>query len=191
MFMVVYALTIISYYYYAEDYNAEDYTKFACYSLVTWFVYSFDQTFKNDGGLSGVLEAPYAAVDDGTADFRYGRIIYDNIAFLLVGMLLIEIVTGLITDTFGTLRENNQKILDDENTNWFICDKTRDELEKEFGVDGFENHFKHDHNLWDYLFYIAYLNCKGMKWDNTLTTGERYVVDKLDKGDNTWLPCYA
>ena len=108
--------------------------------------------------------------------------------FFLIGILLIEIISGIIIDTFADLRQINKDIRDDSKSLCFICDKTRDELEKE---DGFDYHTQQQHNLWDYLFYIAYLDTKNKSEGKALTTADRYVVEKLEKEDHTWLPCYA
>lgn len=185
MFMVIYAMTVISFYVYADDYTEND-----CYSLWTCFVISFDHTFKNDGGLGGYLESAYTQTDD-TVKVNIDRVIYDNVAFLLVGILLIGIISGIIIDTFAELREQNNAIMQDARSRCFICDKSREELEKMYGANGFEFHVNQHHNLWDYLFFMAYLEAKMEAEGQLLNSSERYVFEKMDKDDHSWLPCYA
>ena len=185
MLMVIYAFTVISFYYYAEDYSTND-----CYSLLSCFVISFDNTFKNDGGLGGYLSSAYTQ-NANSVDIKEGRVIFDNLAFLLVGILLIEIISGIIIDTFAELRQKNDEIQEDAKTYCFVCDKTRDELEKMYGANGFDYHINQHHNLWDYLFFIAYLETKQENENNILDTSERYVIEKIDKEDHSWMPCYA
>lgn len=58
-----------------------------------------------------------------------------------------------------------------------------------YGANGFEYHITEQHNLWDYLFFIAYLEySKKTSSGQALSNTERYVVDKLAQKDHTWLP---
>lgn len=187
MLIMIYCFTIFSYWYYPNDYS--DYT---CYSLWTCFVVGFDQYFKNDGGLGGYLTSSYTPnATDQSVDIVYSRVVFDNISMFLVGILLIEIISGIIIDTFAELRQEYNDIKKDSTTICFICDKTREELEKEYGANGFQYHTEQQHNLWDYLFFVAYLETKKSSEGKALSTSEKYVVDKLEKDDYTWLPCYA
>jgi hypothetical protein len=175
--------TVFSYWYYIEDYGDN-----VCFSLWSCFIYSYDQTFKN-GGISSGIESAFAAKEsNSTFEIRYGRVLYDNLSFLFVGTLLIGIMSSLIIDTFQAMRKENDERSENFSTYCFICNKTRDDLEKEYGANGFDNHINQQHNLWDYLFFIAYLNSKNTTKDKTLSTAERYILEKHDKGDNTWLP---
>lgn len=110
--------------------------------------------------------------------------------FLLVGILLIEIISGIIIDTFAELRQQNVEIDEDSRLKCFICDRTREQLEKEYGANGFEYHTRQQHNLWDYLFYVAYLDTKNSSESKELNTSERYVANKIQNNDFSWLPCY-
>lgn len=44
--------------------------------------------------------------------------------------------------------------------------------------------------MWDYLFFIGYLKHKKNSYVNDFMESERYVLEKLDKDENTWMPCY-
>lgn len=137
------------------------------------------------------MNQSFTGKDDGTVKIRYGRIVYDYIALLIVGGLLIELVSGLIIDTFGDLRSKSNEIEEDCSSVCFICDKSRDECEKKYGTNGFNYHIYRQHYLWDYLFFIAYLKEADNAKITTLSTSERNVLQCLSKNDPTWLPCYA
>ena len=50
---------------------------------------------------------------------------------------------------------------------------------------GFAYHIKFEHNLWNYLFYIAYVQNK----EKTEYTGmESYVANQIEKGEVDWFP---
>lgn len=65
----------------------------------------------------------------------------------------------------------------------FICNIHRDDFEK-YNV-SFDNHIKYEHNLWNYVYFIIYLNAKNpLDYNGT----ESYIAEKLEKEDLTWLP---
>ena len=86
------------------------------------------------------------------------------------------------------LREKKGALDDDKGNNCFICNKTRDSIEKE--SDNFSNHIQTYHWLWNYVFYAYVLKDK----DSTDYTGiEYYIIEKLkdddaDEVDVDWLP---
>lgn len=62
----------------------------------------------------------------------------------------------------------------------------RTELDKKSDNDkGFEYHIKFEHNLWNYLFYVAYVQNK----DHTEYTGmESYVANQIENEEIDWFP---
>ena len=185
LFIVTYVFTVFSYYYYATQYPDN-----TCYSLWACFVSSYDQTFKTGSGIGGYLSTAYT-VNGSKENISYGRVIYDNIQYLVIYVLLINLITGIIIDTFGNLRQISYDRELDSKSSCFIWEKSREELEKIYGVNGFEYHINNQHNLWDYLFFIAYLQESKKHASKQLSILERYTYEKLQKDDHTWLPWYA
>ena len=101
MFLVTYVFTVYSYYYYASQYPDN-----TCYSLWACFISSYDQTFKTGSGIGGYLSTAYT-VNGNKENISYGRVIYDNIQYLVIYVLLINMITGIIIDTFGDLRQKS------------------------------------------------------------------------------------
>ena len=184
LFIVTYILTIVSYTFYATQYPDNTW-----YSLWSCFIISYDQTFKTGSGVGGYLSAAYYPTGSSES-ISYGRVIYDNIQYLIIYVLLINMITGIIIDTFGELRQKNYERYIDSKSSCFICEKSLEDLEKLYGTDGFNYHINTHHNLWDYLFFIAYLHTK-MKTGKQLNTLELYTYRKIENDDQTWLPCYA
>jgi len=103
-----------------------------------------------------------------------------------VGIVLVNIITGLMVDTFSSIREEEEwrrKCLANE---CFVCGVQRHAYE-DYGLStqvlgspltflacdsdsplilylsqdsSFEEHLEDDHNLWMYIYYIAYLRKK-------------------------------
>jgi hypothetical protein len=80
-----------------------------------------DQTFKSDGGVGGFLNPAYPQVSSDKDDsFSYGRVIFDNIFNLVLIILVIQILSGIIIDTFATLREKRDAITEDDKRECFV-----------------------------------------------------------------------
>lgn len=74
----------------------------------------------------------------------------------MIVILLVEIFSGIIIDKFSNLRQIETKKNHDIQEFCFICGHTRELFERK-SDSGFESHVKNDHNLWNYIFYLAFL----------------------------------
>ena len=76
-------------------------------------------------------------------------------------IIMINIVSGIIIDQFGTLREDLAKYTFDLDNYCFICGFDKETIEKLSKTQrGFKDHIKREHYMWNYLFYIAYIKNK-------------------------------
>ena len=115
------------------------------------------------------------------------RFIYDIIYFTFFEMLFGNIVSGLMLDAFSSLREAADELDNDKKNKCYICDISRESLEKQ-GYD-FDDHTRNKHFLWNYVFYIYVLEQK----DETDYTGlEYYIRQQYYKSDEEmevkWIP---
>jgi hypothetical protein len=152
-------------------------------------VVTFDQGYKNGGAIGGFLAPPYLP-DGEQLDVYWGKFFYDYLFNLIIAVLLFQIFSGIIIDKFGELREANEAKRKDAMNECFICGQKREELEKKLGYNGFRYHTLFEHNMWDYLFFIGYLRQKRNSYVNDYIELERYVIEKLEKEVNDWMPCY-
>jgi len=133
---------------------------------------------------------PFNAGDSFYGDYKYTfRLIFDLIFFIGVLVLLLNIIFGIILDTFSELREDAKEKHDIMTGECFICaiDKSTfdDDAMKNGQQKGFLRHIKEEHNMWDYMFFIMFLENK----DSTEFTGaETYVQKCLDNNDIKWVP---
>ena len=109
-FVVAYFFSIFSYMLFYDDYN--DSLQNSCYSLWSCLVVTVDQSYKNDGAIGGFLPVPFTPGADKLS-VSWGRFFYDYIFNLIVAILLVEILSGIIIDKFGELREENEEKLKD------------------------------------------------------------------------------
>lgn len=108
---------------------------------------------------------------------------YDLSFFVLINVIILNLIFGVIIDTFADLR--SEKHAKDENlrNTCFICGINRTEFDNKAVT--FEEHLKKEHNMWDYLKFIVLLKVK----DPTEFTGpESYVYHKIQKRDVEWFP---
>jgi hypothetical protein len=111
------------------------------------------------------------------------RLFFDLLFFIVLGVLLFNMVTGIIVDTFASLREETESrvaILRDET---FISGLLSDDLEK--AKTSFIQIQNEQQNIWNYVYYIYYLKHKNpYDYDGI----ESFVASCIVNGDNSWFP---
>ena len=103
----------------------------------------------------------------------YVRFIYDVSCFMIINITLMNIIFGIIIDTFAELRDKKFKQEEDKSKICFVCSLDRHLFDKT--ADGYEAHFYRDHNIWHYLFYLYHLNIK----EETEYDGIESYVNKM------------
>uniref|UniRef100_A0A1I8ICM1 Ion_trans domain-containing protein n=1 Tax=Macrostomum lignano TaxID=282301 RepID=A0A1I8ICM1_9PLAT len=137
-------------------------------------------------GLIGGIYS-YLVVPEGRS-FQYHatKTIFDVSFFIIISTIGLNIIFGIIVDTFSELRDAKWQADQDMRSSCFICSKGSHDFARCKG--GFEKHVKSEHNLWSYLFYILYLEEKSR---NEFTTIERYVWKLYQKKRTDYFPLYT
>jgi len=174
-----YFFTLIAYIYFYEDYGGN------CETTLHCFLYTFDYTFKANGGIGGRLVEVTQTPPGG---IKMGRFFFDNIFNIIIVIVVVSIVAGIIIDTFGSLREKDNEMKMDVQEICFICGFDRETFDRKSDAGGgFIGHIKIDHYMWNYVHFISHLKMK----DPTEYTGiESYISDKLKEGDVSWFPSH-
>jgi len=121
----------------------------------------------------------------------FWRMLYTLAFFIMVSTILMNIIFGVIIDTFAELRARKDEIDRDISGRCFICGIDRfvfDQLGE--GGNGFEDHITNDHNMWKYLYFNVHLRQKDF---DDYSGGESYVFSKtleLVRDANTHTPLY-
>uniref|UniRef100_A0A8R1DTF9 Inositol 1,4,5-trisphosphate receptor n=1 Tax=Caenorhabditis japonica TaxID=281687 RepID=A0A8R1DTF9_CAEJA len=133
---------------------------------------------RNGGGIGDVLRNPAP-----WEDMFVWRVAYDMTFFVVLIVIVLNLIFGVIIDTFGDLRaEKNEKEQVLKN-NCFICGLDRARFDNRSVT--FETHRESEHNIWHYLFYIVMLQIK----DETEFTGpESYVAQCVKERNLDWFP---
>jgi hypothetical protein len=116
------------------------------------------------------------------------RIVFDSVFFIWVGIVLVNVITGLMVDTFSSIREENATREETLETDCFVCGLQRsayEDLGLAPGSASFEAHLKEDHDLWTYVWFLTYLKKK----DPTEFNGvESFVMAQVNKSSLEFLP---
>jgi hypothetical protein len=155
----------------------------ACSSLIQCFLYTVYIGMRT----GDIDEAMGDAADPG--DFGAGfnqRMIYDLSFFIILGVLLFDMVTGIILDAFSALREEIAEREGKMNSETFVSGLSRSQIEE---MEGTAIDFKElnnvDQNWVNYLFFIIYIKER----DESEFTGlEQYVHRLLEEGECSWVP---
>jgi hypothetical protein len=116
-----------------------------------WFcsVTIFDSWYKADGTIGGWLDEEASSLSSGDEYNTDGvRIVSDFVFNFIIGILLLEIFSGILTDTFAKIRSEQEDLNSIRESRCFVCNK-----ESKVFPD-FKFHTKYEHNLWDYIIYM-------------------------------------
>eukprot|EP00736_Rhodelphis_marinus_P011999 Rmarinus@m.12901 len=168
-FVVIYIYSVIGWRFFWEDgYEFGDAGPFND-NMLQWVLSHWDY---------GLRSAPLRSNPETLGFFLFG-LSY----FLLVVLILGAIISGIIIDTFGELRDEKASKEDDMENVCFMCGLTRDTFDQR--GNGFDDHIKRDHNMWQYMFFKMHL--EGTPEDD-FTGQESYMVEKLDNRDCSVFP---
>ena len=110
---------------------------------------------------------------------------YNFIFFIVICLIMLNLVFGIIIDTFKELRiEETKNEIDIANV-CFICGVKKDVLEK--NCQNFEEHNENFHNVWNYAYYIIGLKYLDPQETNAIISE---TINKVDKKQINWIPYY-
>uniref|UniRef100_A0A8C2TUK1 Inositol 1,4,5-trisphosphate receptor n=1 Tax=Coturnix japonica TaxID=93934 RepID=A0A8C2TUK1_COTJA len=156
----------------------EDGIERTCDTLLMCIVTVLNQGLRNGGGVGDVLRKP--SKDE---PLFAARVVYDLLFYFIVIIIVLNLIFGVIIDTFADLRSEKQKKEEILKTTCFICGLERDKFDNK--TVSFEEHIKAEHNMWHYLYFIVLVKVK----DSTEYTGpESYVAQMIVEKNLDWFP---
>uniref|UniRef100_A0A8D2LYR8 Inositol 1,4,5-trisphosphate receptor n=1 Tax=Varanus komodoensis TaxID=61221 RepID=A0A8D2LYR8_VARKO len=162
---------------FSEEAEEED-KEHTCETLLMCIVTVLSHGLRSGGGVGDVLRKP-----SKEEPLFAARVIYDLLFFFMVIIIVLNLIFGVIIDTFADLRSEKQKKEEILKTTCFICGLERDKFDNKTVT--FEEHIKEEHNMWHYLFFIVLVKVK----DSTEYTGpESYVAEMIKERNLDWFP---
>jgi len=150
----------------------------ACETLIMCIVTTLNQGLRNGGGIGDVLLSP--SRDD---PLFTARVIYDLLFFFVVIIIVLNLIFGVIIDTFADLRSDKQQKEEVLKNSCFICALQRGDFDNK--VVTFEEHIRSEHNMWHYLFFIVLIK---VKVSTEFTGPESYVSNMVEEKNLDWFP---
>jgi len=188
--IIIYAFSLIAFFFLHSTndlYNSGD-----AYQECTTMVDCY-KTFVRNGLIYGGGIGDYVSGDLDNApsmgdDMHYWtRLAFDLSFFIIVIVLLLNMIFGIILDTFGAVREAQNERKELAANRCFICGLNKDifEDQKQLGGKGFHYHRENEHNLFDYIYFVIYLKNKS---ETEYNGAETFVSEQVNKEDTSWIP---
>ena len=169
MFIIIYLFSLAAFAFRREDYVES--TGEWCTSAWVCFVSSVRLGLIFGGGLGEALITSEEGMPGGRTFFDIGY-------FLLITIIGLNVVFGIIVDSFSELRDEKFQRKEQLESECFICTIKNYEFEQR--ASGFQNHVRTDHHMWNYLFYMIYL----MNKDPTEYSSHENYIAKVLEADN-------
>mmetsp|Transcript_15807 Transcript_15807/g.33495 ORF Transcript_15807/g.33495 Transcript_15807/m.33495 type:complete len:274 (-) Transcript_15807:600-1421(-) len=178
--IIVYIYTIVAFRLFRSDMVLDNYPDEdidLCDDLLVCFLNTF-----NEGLRAGDVGAIIDPASPGDSSYAV-KLIFELSYYVFVITIILNLVFGIIIDTFAQLRESNAFIKDQTENLCFICGIDRFTFDNK--GEGFEHHVKKDHNMWAYMFLMIYLRDK----DPTEYNGwEQYLAKKIADDETSFFP---
>ncbi|XP_064638087.1 inositol 1,4,5-trisphosphate receptor type 2-like isoform X2 [Lineus longissimus] len=124
-------------------------------------------------------------IHDSEANFeRFGMYVLFNVSFFIfITTIGLNIIFGIIVDTFSELRDLKWTAEKDMRDCCFVCSRISYDFEH-YGK-GFQHHCKYEHNMWSYIFFFIHL---ADTKPNDYTALELHVYKLLQKENYDFFP---
>merc|ERR1712176_226730 len=149
-----------------------------CETLLMSIITTFDQGLRNGGGIGDFLKR----ISKDHPQFLY-RVLYDLLFYFGIIIIVLNLIFGVIIDTFADLRNEKQKKDDIIRNTCFICGLERRAFDHR--SISFETHIQYEHNMWHYLYFIVHLRTKSQ---TEYTGPESFVSTLIQQNDLKWFP---
>jgi hypothetical protein len=168
-----------------DDYHGDcesrsgDYNSF-CSTLSECFISTLHLGLRSGGGIGDAIMKP----SQGSISCNYwDRMAFDLIFFIVIILVLLNIVFGIIIDTYSDRRIIRMEAANDIENVCYICGAQRSELEKR--QEWWSQHFMKRHSPFAYLSFIAYIKEKNV---NDCTGLEKYVWQQISENKTNFFP---
>ena len=149
-----------------------------CTSPTHCFISTFDYGVRFGGGVGDAMNH-----FDWEAPEFWTRFWISFSFFFIIVIIMLNLTSGIIIDTFSDLRAKTEEIKEDKKNVCLVCHRSHLEILKE-GI-SFEEHVTKKHNVFYYMFYIDLIMSKD---PNRMDEIDGYVHDNLISQNVQWIP---
>ena len=147
---LLYIFATVQFFFFRGDFENGE-----CDTLRTCLTYTINLGMRSGGGIGDMMNSPdlwMVTPTDSNADWQeyvnwFSRAIFDFLFFLIIIIIIMNIVFGIIIDTFSDLRSQRDEKTLNQTTMCFICGIGRDQFDQD-GQTDFKSHCSYEHNKW-------------------------------------------
>jgi hypothetical protein len=173
---IVFIYSTIYFLAFAEEFDPDD--NFYCDNLRNCFSTVLSNGVRAGGGIGDIF-SQYKSL--GQKEIL--RIITDLSFYIIVIIILLNIIFGIIIDTFAELRDQRNDLIYDLQHNCFICGNTR--FQFDLKRISWKLHVHLDHSLHSYLAFLVYIRQKLFFECNGV---EKFIKEKINENDVSFFP---
>lgn len=173
--IIIYLFAVVSFVTFQDYYLEND---LPCEDLWNCFFSTLNVGIRSGGGIADGIGAP--KVEEG--DY-YPRMVFDLLFYIIIIIILLNIIFGIIIDTFAELRDQRSCLLEDISNCCFICGQERSDIELHGSK--WSYHFMVEHSPYAYVSFLVYLHEKKI-YD--CTGLEKHVKECLAQSNYAFMP---
>lgn len=178
--IVMYIYATIAFTYFPSNFSHDDNSDFKnyCNSLSACFSSTVYNGLRSGGGIGDALGN--LTIED---EKYWARFAFDLTFFIIVIICLLNIIFGIIIDTFAALRDKKNEFNDLIANNCIICELKKFVIESK--GEGWKTHILKSHNIESYLNFLVYIKEKKI----TDCTGvEKFVKESIKNNEYVFIP---
>ena len=172
--LMVYIFSAYSLMFFAKYYKANE--SMLCDNLRTCFSTTLNHGIRIGGGIGEAMTFP--SIED-----YYARMFFDLLFFVVIIIVLLNILFGIIIDTFGELRDKKRELEEDMNNVCFVCGQNRSLIDVK--GEGWVEHTEMRHNPTNYFAFLVHISDLPKKDCNGI---EKFVKELQEKFDTKYIP---
>jgi len=182
-----YFFALLGFFFFNDDYEMGE-----CTTLRACFVTTLNQGIRAGGGIGEYMRPtdPFGgSIESGTSQptdsFLYWifRTVFDLGFFLVLNIVLLNLVFGIIIDTFAERRFDRQEKDVNKKQFCFICDVSRRKFDQ-LGI-GFKHHTEREHSYFHIMFFLIFVFETP---ERERSQHEKFVYQCWQENDISWLP---
>ena len=158
-----------------------------CNSMISCLAVFLVNGLTTGGGIGEFLSSELGNAPPISARRTLGRYAFDLAFFAVVTIGLLNLIFGIIVDTFSSIREHENQEREAMHNKCTVCGLEREDFERrETGA--WQRHYKQEHNVWAYYAFLVHLQTKSATEFNGV---EDYVSACVTARSLAWLPRHA
>lgn len=151
-----------------------------CSSYFECYVYTLNKGIRAGGGIGDTLSI---SILSSSPAYFWSRFFYDITFFVIIKLILINIISGIIIDNFGNLRDEMNARETDIRNNCFVCGVSRHAFDEQ-GL-SFEEHIRSNHSILVYILFLIHITGSNRAIFKSL---DYEIYSKSLTKDISWLP---